>query len=265
MNPDTQKIIALVEKQTGYRVNVDLVSGIHQHAEMISARPETPVHVIRVNADHSRYADYIVAAQCGGLLILWADPSQVPAMVFEKAKCEFQAKKWAGTKQLAAFPAAEAYERAHYYVEGLLRQVNSIAMEIRVANLCFQNCPSLRSLQNESFTSQLREISGAFSPKIKQSVPEEIFSKNMTMNAALALNWARISGSRLFLLPYEATGYLQGGQILLHILDRLAPSSFDPISIPTLQGHREIVDAWAENLSLRTLYRWEMSSRVHER
>ena len=87
----------------------------------------------------------------------------------------------------------------------------------------------------------------------------------MTMNAALALNWARISGSRLCLLPYEATGYLQGGQILLHILDRLAPSSFDPISTPTLQGHREIVDAWAENLLLRTLYRWEMSSRVHER
>jgi hypothetical protein len=57
-NPDTQNMIDLVERQTGYRVMVDVISGIHDHAQMISARPEAPAHMIRVNADHRQRADY---------------------------------------------------------------------------------------------------------------------------------------------------------------------------------------------------------------
>ena len=46
-HPDTQKMLQLVEEQTGYRVSVDLISGIQEHAQMISARPENPVHLIQ--------------------------------------------------------------------------------------------------------------------------------------------------------------------------------------------------------------------------
>ena len=73
------------------------------------------------------------------------------------------------------------------------------------------------------------------------------------MNAALALNWARLSGSRLCLLPYESTGHLDAGQKLLDAVD--APPA------QTSENHLRTVDAWAEQLSLRTLYRWELSNR----
>jgi hypothetical protein len=119
-NADTQKMIDLVEQQTGYRVTVDAVSGIYEHAQMISARPNSPAHLIRVNVDLRRHADYIVAVQCGMLLVLWSDPAKVPGMAFERAKCDFQAGKWAKTKQLAALPADTAAKMAHFYVEGLL-------------------------------------------------------------------------------------------------------------------------------------------------
>jgi hypothetical protein len=143
-NPDTQNMIDLVERQTGYRVTVDVISGIHEHAQMISARPEAPAHIIRVNADRRQHADYIVAVQCGMLLVLWSDPIKVPGMAFEKAKCDFLAGKWAKTKQLAALPAETAARTANFYVESLLRQVNSTPLEIRVANLCYESCPSIK-------------------------------------------------------------------------------------------------------------------------
>ena len=60
-NADTQRMIDLVERQTGYRVTVDVISGNYEHAQMISARPEAPAHIIRVNADRRQHADYIVA------------------------------------------------------------------------------------------------------------------------------------------------------------------------------------------------------------
>ena len=44
-HPDTKHMLELVEQQTGYRVSVDLISGIHEHAQMISARPANPVHM----------------------------------------------------------------------------------------------------------------------------------------------------------------------------------------------------------------------------
>jgi hypothetical protein len=149
-NPDTQRMIDLVERQTGYRVTVDVISGIHEHAQMISARPEAPAHLIQVNADRRQHADYIVAVQCGMLLVLWSDPAKVPGMAFEKAKCDFLAGKWAKTRQLAALPPDTAAKTATFYVEGLLKQLHSAPLEIRVANLCYESCPSLRDMQAAS-------------------------------------------------------------------------------------------------------------------
>ena len=53
-HPDTKHMLELVEQSTGYRVSVDLISGIHEHAQMISARPESPVHLIRVNSSSDK-------------------------------------------------------------------------------------------------------------------------------------------------------------------------------------------------------------------
>ena len=187
------------------------------------------------------------------LLVLWSDPTKVPAMAFEKSKCDYLAGKWAKTKQLAAFPADVAAKTANFYVEGLLKQLNSTPLEIRVANLCFESCPSLRDMQAESFNAHLRGISEAFSPKIKALAPQDAFQKNVAISAALALNWARLSGSRLCLLPYESTGHVDAGQKLLDAVDA-APAQ-------TSENHMRTIDAWAEQLSLRTLYRWELSNR----
>lgn len=95
----------MVEDQTGYRVSVDLISGIHEHAQMISARPENPVHLIRVNDTQRAFAGYIVAVQCGMLLILWSDLSKVPAIVLEERPAADQAERWAGMEPLALMPA----------------------------------------------------------------------------------------------------------------------------------------------------------------
>lgn len=252
-NADTQNMIDLVERQTGYRVTIDVVSGIHEHAQMISARPEAPAHIIRVNADRRQHADYIVAVQCGMLLILWSDPKNVPGMAFEKSECDHLAGKWAKTKQLAALPPETASKTANFYVESLVRQVSSNPLEIRVANLCFESCPSLREIQAESFTAHLRGISEAFSPKIKELAPPDVFQKNMAMNAAVALNWARLSGSRMCLLPYESTGHIDAGQRLLEVIDAA--------SAHTSENHMRTVDAWADQLSLRTPYCWDLSNR----
>lgn len=252
-NADTKKMIDLVEKQTGYRVAVDVISGIQEHAQMISARPEAPSHIIRVNANRRHHADYIIAVQCGMLLVLWSDPTRVPQMLSERQKCDYLAGRWSKTKELAVLPTDTAAQMANYYVQGLLNQLNSTPLEIRVANICFETCPSLREIQAESFNAHLQELSKVFLPQTRKIAPEEVFQRNVSMNAALALNWSRISGSRISLLPYESTGYLEAGRKLLDEVDAKPAHTYT--------SHVETINAWAEQLQMRTLYRWEYSDR----
>ncbi len=124
-----------------------------------------------------------------------------------------------------------------FYVEGLVKQVQSVPLEIGVAKLVFEKCPSLRDAQAESFRAQLQNLSQVFTPKIKDSGPAEVFQKNVAMNASLALGWSEISGDRIALLPYESTGHLESGQKLLAALQAASPLDS--------AAYTGVVDAWA--------------------
>jgi hypothetical protein len=252
-HPDTKRIVEQVEQQTGYRVAVDLISGIHEHAQMISARPESPVHIIRVNASQRSFADYIVAVQCGMLLILWSDPQKGPSLSLEASVCSRLSAHWAALPPLNSLDSGTAEKMAKFYVEGLVKQVRSMPLEICVAQLVFAKCPGLRPLQAESFRAQLQSLSQVFTAKVKDSAPSEVFQKNVAMNAALALGWSDISGERIALLPYESTGHLEAGKKLFALLQAA------PILDST--AYTAVVDAWARALSLEGLYHWEFFNR----
>jgi hypothetical protein len=69
------------------------------------------------------------------------------------------------------------------------------------------------------------------------------------MNAAFALNWAELSGSSLAMLPYESAGFSTIAAKLL--------TEAEARSAKTTEAYTGLVDAWAEQVGLRTLYRWE--------
>lgn len=252
-HPDTQRLIARVEELTGYPVAVETGAGFYEQAQMMSARPGAPVHLIRVNERLRDQADYVVAAQCGMLLVMWSDPSRVFGMAFDDDACSALAAEWAGRRQLATLPGDQAMRTARFYVEGLLKQLNSMPLEIRVANFCHQECPDLRPMQVALFEAQLRELSSVFAPQVRERAPEDVFDRNVSMNAALAGNWARLSGNRIALLPYESLGYAAAGERLLEALDSLPGM--------TAESHMGTVDAWARQLAMDTLYSWEFSDR----
>jgi hypothetical protein len=252
-NPDTKRMVERVEKQTGYCVSIDLISGIHEHAQMISARPESPVHIIRVNASQRSFADYIVAVQCGILLILWSDPEKVPSLAMDADACTRLAARWGALPPLSALDARDSEKISAFFVQGLVKQLQSMPLEISVARLVFEKCAGLRGLQAESFRSQLQNLSQVLTAKVKETAPSEVFQKNVAMNAALALGWSEIAGERIALLPYESTGHLEAGQELF--------AKLQAAQVGDSAAYTTVVDAWARTLSLECLYRWDFSNR----
>jgi hypothetical protein len=253
-HPDTQNLINLVEEVTGYRATIDVIDGINESARMVSARPGSPAHLISVNSKQVRYADYIVAIQCGMLLVLWSDPSRVPNMVSESAKCDYWGKRWAQSKQLRSLPQGGAMKMAGFYLQGLIHQLQSMPLEIRVTRFCFETCPGLRDMQYEMVTANLRQLSEVFSPQIRAQAPAEVFDRNVAMNAALAKAWGDLIESKLPMIPYEATGFLERAEKLVAAVDALPEA--------TSESHLKSVDSWAEQLGMSSLFRWESSNRI---
>jgi hypothetical protein len=248
-SPGAKRLPKEVERVTGYRVVVDTIDGISEDAQMISARPEFPVHSIRVNKARLPFADYIVAIQCAMLLRLWSDPAHIPVFSPVEDKVRYAVDRATKARGLSKLPVGDANQTASRMVHGLLDQLRSMPLEILTQRDCYEACPDLRELQADSVNENLRRLSENLSPEIRSFAPETTWKNKMSMTAALALNWTQLSGSSLPMLPYQSAGFAGIAQTLLDdVIARLARTS---------SSYTGLVDAWAAKLGLRNLYQWE--------
>jgi hypothetical protein len=245
----TNLLVEAVEKTTGFKVVVDTIEGIFEDAQMISARPEMPVHSIRVSKAKLSCAEYIVAVQCAMLMRLWSNPKRIPVFCPIAEKTRYLADRMANSKPLTQFTAKLAGQTSHQLVHGLLTQLRSMPIEIQTIRDCRAQCPDLLDMQAAAVESQLRLTSENFSPQIRSFTPEEIWKNSVSMSGAYALNWSEISGSSLAMLPYQSAGFADTAATLLAEINTRPDR--------TSEGYTQIVDAWARQLGLRTLYEWE--------
>ena len=254
MDAYTKNLIAEVQKVTGYPVSVEVADGLSDHARMISARPQTPFHLVEVNADYRAQADYIIAAQCSMLLVTWSDPSQVWALSTQSDKASHRIEKWCKVKPLKLLDSAKSAHIGTLYLQGLLNQLFSLPLEIVVAGQIFAEAETLRASQSSLQDAYLRRLSSILAPNFRSSLPEDVFHANVGMNAAMAMGWSRLTGQKAPVIPYESIGAADMGGRLLELTEELGTQR-------TSTSHMLTVDAWAELLSLRSLYAWESSDR----
>lgn len=249
-----RQFIEAVEQTTGFKVVVDTVDGIFEDAQMISARPELPVHTIRVSRAKVPTAEYIVAIQCAMLLRLWSDPSRIPVFSPIHEKVRHLVGRLTSSRTLAKLPPALSQQTAEQFASGLLHQLRSMSIEILAVRDCRVECPDLRDMQTEAVEAQLRLLSENFAPKVRSIAPEQAWRSSVSMCSAYALNWSRLAESPLTMLPYQSAGFSDAAAKLLAELDtREARSS---------TTYMQAVDAWAEFLGFRTLYKWEFRNAL---
>lgn len=248
-SPGTRQLIAAVEETTGFKVIVDTIEGIFQDAQMISARPEMPVHIIRVNKSKLHNAEYIVAIQCAMLIRLWSNPGRIPVFSPIPEKVKYFIDRGTNSMSSARIPANLLQQTSVQLAQGVLDQLRSMPIEIMTIRDCRTQCPDLIDIQSEAVETQLRLHSESFTPKIRSIAPEQIWKQNVSMNSAYALNWSELSGTKLPLLPYQSTGFSDIATQLM------ADVNAHPEK--TSEHYTQTVDAWASRLGLKTLYYWE--------
>ncbi len=245
----TKELIAQVEQTTGFKVIIDTIDDISEDAQMISARPELPVHTIRVSKAKLPTAEYVVAIQCAMLLRIWSDPKRIPVFSPIPEKVRYLADRTASSKPISQLPAKLAQQTSVRFAEGLLNQLRSMSIEILTIRDCHAQCPDLHHMQADAVEAQLRRLSENFAPKVRSMAPEAVWRNNVSMSSAYALNWSKLTDSPLAMLPYQSAGFSDTAAKLL--------TELDTREAKTSALYTQAVDAWAEHLGLRTLYRWE--------
>ena len=248
MNQDTIKLLDVVAQKTGYKVSVGQTKDSTSYARMVAASQANPMHIVDINEKYHKLGDYIVAAQCAMLLVKWANPEKIPSFVVRDDKMNYLIDKCSNHSALSKLPAESSKQFARMISQGLMNQLQSQPMEMMAIAFCRQNCPELIELQNETVNTSIREATASLAPNIKAMTPPDIFEKNAVMNAAFAINWARLTGSDIAVLPFKSMGFYDKGYDLFKIFE----------SIPDEDTDRYVknVDGWAQMLQLSSLYEW---------
>ena len=218
-------------------------------ATVTIARGSSPVHLINYNPSIGSQADYAICYQCGFILRLFAAPSA------DRFAVE---PTWQGRKQIEKLlqehgkrpgrlpiPKEIRSQVRDQFCDGLIRQLRSISVGLRVDAWIISDFPELLEQQRQLIGRQLQDNLSVLGPGVRQLAPQKVCDSSAAMNAAFAAFWARQWHDPVLVTPYRAAGFLDRGESLLKLWD----------DIPTEPAEdRHLIDTWGQQLGLTGWY-----------
>ena len=248
LNESTSEIMERVRQATGAPVEVVMDDSLQALAVITASKAGIHFHVLRVNSRLDE-ADYVIAFQCGFLLRQAAIPSG------ERWQFRIAQRGLSSVKQMVTgpggiadkfrLPAGAVSEISSTLASGLLTQLRSMPIGMRIDSWIEAEFPSLRDLQVASMKSQCGANAHSLSPQVREMTPATIWKSNVSLNSAYATFAAHMIDDRSLTLPYEASGFLDVGQSIVDLLEKVPG---DPMS------DRDLIDQIGIQLGISDWY-----------
>ena len=250
MSADTQTILNQLEQTTGKPVTLLPDPALPVQATIKAAKGSAPAHFLSYKPSLSGI-DYAIAFQCAFLLRIYQVPLEVRFDFGSEKEGRDSVYKSlsgpSGTLKPYKLPEAAIQTVTDQVFDGLMTQVRSLPIGMRVDAWLREHHPGLNAQQEQSFAAQQAIAAQALSPNVRNMMPPTIFSANAAMNAAYALFCDRLLGRPLYGVAYRSTGFADRGQALLDLWDQISPDA---------EHDRTLVDTWGNELGLTDWYRW---------
>lgn len=217
-------------------------------AKLDLARSGAPLHRIAIHPSVIQEPDYLIVFQAGFLLRRFAVPPARRRDFSERPKAEETVRRWMKENPNARDLAGSMTPRLiRFLCSGLLSQLRSMPVGLRVDDWIRRDYPELGPLQRDALERQWNDNAAGLRPEVQRVMPGEALRASLGMNAAFALYWARTFDLPQLVIPYRAGGYEKLGIALLDAWDRTpsGPESDD-----------DLVDAWAHLLGMSDWYQW---------
>lgn len=247
-HPATQEVLRAVEQATGRPVVVQPDPSLGTLlAKLTMARGPAPAHLVTHNPTAGA-VDYVLCFHCGFLLRMFQLPESDRFSVGGSWRGRKDAEKLVTDHlrhQGISFPKEVRAKLVEQFFDGIIRQLRSMPLGLRVDNWLRRTYPDLADQQKVAMDRQLNDNATSLRPDVRQIAPPKIYEANVGMNAAFALFWSRTWNDRLLTVPYKAAGKVAAGEKLLALFDET----------PDDPAHdRTLIDAWAAGVGLTGWY-----------
>lgn len=247
LRPETREIIGQVQDLTGKSVEIINDESQPVLARITRARSGMPSHILRVNLSLGE-PDYLVAYECGFILRTYATSPEQRREFAGSAQGRTEMERLVRQAgQIAQLPDTVRSQLAQQLMDGLLTQLRSYPIGMRIDSWIHETLPTFDELQRDAIARQQQENLSVLKSEIKILAPKFIFEANVSMNGAYAIFCDRVFGKAGYSVPYRSVGYEKRGRALLDMMQAIPD---DPRSDCAL------VDAWASELELTGWYEW---------
>jgi len=237
-----------VESKTRQPVVVYKEDAIGYDSELRVAGPVRPFHEIAISPGYWDYKVHFVVNALYKLWRLWEVPekerycpaSESGRMLPLGEHFELFFKNRGLSKE-----RFESLSRFLY--EGIVRQLTSMTMDIRVERELAGFLPEHKPQQVEYLSRQVRDLEPSFNPKLLSVAPERIYAASSAMNVVLAEEAGEIAGVAPGSL-ITGSAYHGMGERLRELLNSVAEDG--------AEGDRVATDLWAKELELEDWFGW---------
>lgn len=245
---NVQDIVQQAEALTGIPVHISRDPALGQMSAVQLARGPLRLHHIRIHPAHEDVADYLIAFQCGFILRKFGTPPEHRFDLAASRGGRSRVEALIGDHDRGkGLPEAVLRGFRDRLYDGLMLQLVSIPVSLRVDAWIFDGRPDLSPQQKTAITRQLQENLATLKPEIKQMAPEEIVRPSLSLNAAFATFWSRRWDDPLVSMPYRSAGLGASGVQLIERFEATPPGP---------EHDRALIDAWASELGLSGWYDW---------
>ncbi len=250
LNLETKQLLEQVEQISGRPVYLQPDPALPTLATVKVARGDAPAHLVTYRPE-AEGLDYAIASQLGTVLRIFQTPSEDRCdIVIKEAGRESVRRSLVGpngTLTPYKLPEAVVKTTTDQMFGGLMTQLRSLPVEMRVGVWLRDNYPGTQAAQEQYLAAEMMRATQSLGPQVRAMTPPTVFAANATMNAAFALFCDRLLGRPLYAVAFRSTGLADRGQFLLDLWDRTpADATHD----------RALVDAWGDDLGLSDWYSW---------
>jgi tetratricopeptide (TPR) repeat protein len=213
----TKKIVALVEERTGIPVITTADPSQGTLATVKIARYDAPAHIVTYNPRLGSGLEYGICFQCGLVLRAYA-PTEASRFDFGgTCRGGRETEKLVNEHLRTSFSKAGREQLASQFFDGLMLQLRSVAVGLRVDGWLLQDFPELGEQQRAINDRQLKDNRRTLSPEVGRMTPGKILTASVTMSAAFAAFWAKSWSEPVLVAAYRETGNLTDGEALLKL------------------------------------------------
>jgi hypothetical protein len=245
-----EKVLRLVEARTGLPVHVQPDASLPANllAKVTMARGKMPFHQVDYQPDRSASPDYLIVFQCGFILRHYGVAPTDRVDFTGTPLAEQTVQDWVqNNPKTPSIAKSSADGLTNFLFQGILSQLRSVPVGMRVDLWILNEYPELEPLQRAAVMKQLEDNVAGLRPQVQAMMPDQALAANLSMSAAYSLFWAEKLGQPQLTLPYRASGHLEAGDALYEIW-RNVPS--DP------GQDRNLIDRWANKLGVQRWYQW---------